>query len=601
MYAQAEALPGDKVTRVKTLQASGKVVAMVGDGINDSPALAQADLGIAIGTGTDIAVEAADVVLMKSNLEDVLVAIDLSKVVYRRIILNFVWAFGFNAIGIPLAAGVLAPVGILLPPWAAGLAMACSSVSVVCSSLALNWYRRPNLTRSALRRENWVLALFHHLSGRMTGCTTDLNEARTDNPSQRLLGNHEFGLSDFTSMEGTANEPQEIHVEMSQLSRPVLHTEYDMTEAQQAQHFAMRNFFKSGVVGCSCGNADCRCPPIRYVYTESTGGYAPLPHKCADFGCGDACAACDQVVEDSRKRRTNAGFDLGEAHAPATVVLEVSGMSCGKCVRRVKKVLEEQAHVTQVEVDLDAAEATVKGNEVDPLVLCKAVIDLGFGASLLLRREAVMDLDVELDVTGMSCGKCVKRVSNALKVQPGVLQVSVDLDSGKAVIRGGDNTASALCATLIEMGFGASHSAVGGGGAERGGNISASLYPPCGWSKMVMISTSDPRTCSALAAALSPTSASLSRGPSPAREAASNTTDLISNTYLEPLLTVSGSQGGEGVERALQTEGNRTLFVMGLTASADRVQGLVKAVESVGVVLLPVFDGWVSGGTSSSD
>jgi len=337
------------------------------------------------------------------------------------------------------------------------------------------------------------------------------------------------------------------------------------------------------------------------IYKHASGTHLSYIQANADFGCGDACTACDQVVEDSRKRRTNAGFDLGEAHAPAAVVLEVSGMSCGKCVRRVKKVLEEQAHVTQVEVDLDAAEATVQGSDVDPLVLCQAVIDLGFGASLLLRREAVMDLDVELDVTGMSCGKCVKRVSNALKVQPGVLQVSVDLDSGKAVIRGGDNTAGALCATLIEMGFGASHSAVGGGGAERGGNISASLYPPCGWSKMVMISTSDPRTCSVLAAALSPTSASLSHGPSPTREAASNTTDLISNMYLEPLLSVSGSERGDGEERALQTESNRTMFVMGLTVSADRVQGLVEAVESVGVVLLPVFDGWVSGGTSSSD
>ncbi len=97
------------MTRVKTLQKQGKVVAMVGDGINDSPALAQANLGIAIGTGTDIAVEAADVVLMNSSLEDVLVAIHLSRVVYRRIILNFIWAFGFNVTGIPIAAGVLTP------------------------------------------------------------------------------------------------------------------------------------------------------------------------------------------------------------------------------------------------------------------------------------------------------------------------------------------------------------------------------------------------------------------------------------------------------------------------------------------------------------
>eukprot|EP00284_Hemiselmis_tepida_P000013 CAMPEP_0174943160 /NCGR_PEP_ID=MMETSP1355-20121228/75954_1 /TAXON_ID=464990 /ORGANISM="Hemiselmis tepida, Strain CCMP443" /LENGTH=152 /DNA_ID=CAMNT_0016190385 /DNA_START=27 /DNA_END=481 /DNA_ORIENTATION=+ len=123
----AEALPGDKVSRIKQLQAEGKTVAMVGDGINDSPALSQADIGIAIGTGTDVAVEAAGVVLMRDSLLDVITAFHLSRATYARIRLNFVWAFGFNATGIPIAAGVLVPAGVILPPWAAGLAMALSS------------------------------------------------------------------------------------------------------------------------------------------------------------------------------------------------------------------------------------------------------------------------------------------------------------------------------------------------------------------------------------------------------------------------------------------------------------------------------------------
>ncbi|KAL8101912.1 putative copper-transporting ATPase HMA5 isoform X1 [Apium graveolens] len=140
----AEAKPEFKAEKVKELQASGQTVAMVGDGINDSPALVAADVGMAIGAGTDIAIEAADIVLMKSNLEDVITAIDLSRKTFTRIRLNYIWALGYNLLGIPIAAGVLFPsTGFRLPPWIAGAAMAASSVSVVCCSLLLRYYKRP--------------------------------------------------------------------------------------------------------------------------------------------------------------------------------------------------------------------------------------------------------------------------------------------------------------------------------------------------------------------------------------------------------------------------------------------------------------------------
>ncbi|PWZ40285.1 putative copper-transporting ATPase HMA5 [Zea mays] len=140
----AEAKPEQKAEKVKELQLLGKTVAMVGDGINDSPALVSANVGLAIGAGTDVAIEAADIVLMKSNLEDVITAIDLSRKTFFRIRMNYVWALGYNVIGIPIAAGVLFPsTRFRLPPWVAGAAMAASSVSVVCWSLLLRYYKSP--------------------------------------------------------------------------------------------------------------------------------------------------------------------------------------------------------------------------------------------------------------------------------------------------------------------------------------------------------------------------------------------------------------------------------------------------------------------------
>ena len=378
--AIADVMPQDKDAQVQRLMAHGHKTAMVGDGINDAPALARADVGVAIGAGAEVAIESAEVVLIKSDLWDAVTAFDLSRATLKNIKMNLFWAFFYNILGIPLAAGLLYPMfGLTLNPMFAAAAMGLSSVFVVTNALRLNLFQKPVPPQGAIVQGDIAQpattpqAVAHNAT--QPGTTTAQPAQRTPAPFPTMAAVKAANTAERTTQAcpiPTAGSAPAI-TSFGQTALAPMNTLLAQPKAvtPQAAQWVMT------VEGMTCGHCKARVEKA-LAALPGVSATVTLETKQVHIAAPETTTA-----EALQTAVQEAGYEVLTMEATqntgtAQWTMTVNGMTCGHCKARVEKALATLPGVTAA-VTLETKQVAVTAPQgVDAATLEKTVVDAGY-------------------------------------------------------------------------------------------------------------------------------------------------------------------------------------------------------------------------------